>query len=870
MAELTKRAINIICTIGDRDISNKAILDLTVNRNFSDIANKFTMTIVDTPKANIGYDLELYMNAGHRDITLKYGDLNLDNFQTMKGTIWDYTCNFVGNIKTLQISGIVSAYSSSNIVGNTTYNIDWNSYVNKRKNTKQPWNITEIARISNNLAASTIKYGDREFSGSDFKNSYILYEQYRNAINYNSETIRLWNKSRFIDLPVPDLFVPVNNIPSAEEEKSSYNSWSSSKSDYHEYWKYTSDKGPWGKLHRDTYTSSRVGVMWDTWSSLTYKHRYKTITTGYLYQGFREAGKYIRVVDIIDITNIYIGPDVLIKGSNGNIETMNDWIWKVYPGAYSIFSDGAKLINMIINSSDFFGQTSFKYNSKDGNYYLYNNTGAVISLPINGYTEEDFKNNPSVVIGNTYINIGSIRSSELRDALNRFARLYVVDFVDESSKSYYLKGYSSNHGGNNTQRWSSLEAIPAYLRKAFEPGYEYTRFEKLFVRDALASTENTIDETIYWKDASDNIRGFNYNGVLYIEAKPGTPSYTQASFLNSGAGVDISYIVKQLARLEGWLLDERYITQTATMSNSDTYIMNGITAVDFIYNNLMPNSITPVGRYQLNKEHVSSDGTKYSTITLTSAASGFILYFDDNKYVHYRPVDSAKISTTDIRLGYNIPDSPVISFSVNTKGTAFYNQSNTKISTLTVTTGQEISELNGVQNATGVNVVESSTHNSFLDDWYGGSYAGMESYISNGNSESNYYTKCISENLVNNILVSSKEDRASVTADMQKAVDKIKNFTILGTMQMWGNTKIKPAHYINILNMIKGGINNSDSVQTHPSSGMYLIQSQTDKISDSGFIQELNLIRKTKDLDKLLIQDDIDWDKQAAWIGTLG
>ena len=221
-------------------------------------------------------------------------------------------------------------------------------------------------------------------------------------------------------------------------------------------------------------------------------------------------------------------------------------------------------------------------------------------------------------------------------------------------------------------------------------------------------------------------------------------------------------------------------------------------------------------------------------------------------------------------MGYNIPDSPVISFSVNTKGTAFYNQSNTKISTLTVTTGQEISELNGVQNATGVNVVESSTHNSFLDDWYGGSYVGMENYISSGNSESNYYTKCISESLVNNILVSSKEDKASVTADMQKAVDKIKNFTVLGTMQMWGNTKIKPAHYINILNMVKGGINNSDSVQTHPSSGMYLIQSQTDKISDSGFIQELNLIRKTKDLDKLLIQDDIDWDKQAAWIGTLG
>ena len=72
------RQILILLRIGKMDVSQKCVDSVTVDRNFSDVGDKFSITLVDSPDTNILYDLELYMASGYRDITLKYGDISED------------------------------------------------------------------------------------------------------------------------------------------------------------------------------------------------------------------------------------------------------------------------------------------------------------------------------------------------------------------------------------------------------------------------------------------------------------------------------------------------------------------------------------------------------------------------------------------------------------------------------------------------------------------------------------------------------------------------------------------------------------------------------------------------------------------------
>ena len=94
---MDKRQILVLLRIGNIDISNKCVLSVELDRNFSDVGNKFNITLVDSPDNNILYDLELYMASGYRSILLKYGDISKDKLLAFNGTIWDYTNTFVGN-----------------------------------------------------------------------------------------------------------------------------------------------------------------------------------------------------------------------------------------------------------------------------------------------------------------------------------------------------------------------------------------------------------------------------------------------------------------------------------------------------------------------------------------------------------------------------------------------------------------------------------------------------------------------------------------------------------------------------------------------------------------------------------------------------
>ena len=135
---MDKRQILILLQIGPVNVSHKCVKSVSVDRKFSDVGDKFSIDIIDTPDANTSYDLELYMAAGYRQITLKYGDLTgeteengiySDNLVSFKGTIWDYTNSFVGNMKVLTVTGIMNRYSHSRVgAAEYTYNIDWNNY----------------------------------------------------------------------------------------------------------------------------------------------------------------------------------------------------------------------------------------------------------------------------------------------------------------------------------------------------------------------------------------------------------------------------------------------------------------------------------------------------------------------------------------------------------------------------------------------------------------------------------------------------------------------------------------------------------------------------------------------------------------------
>ena len=82
---------------------------------------------------------------------------------------------------------------------------------------------------------------------------------------------------------------------------------------------------------------------------------------------------------------------------------------------------------------------------------------------------------------------------------------------------------------------------------------------------------------------------------------------------------------------------------------------------------------------------------------------------------------------------------------------------------------------------------------------------------------------------------------------------------------MWGNTKVCPARNITITNMLKGGSDYLSIPRRHPSSGKYLILSMQDRISDAGYIQNLNLLRYSADVAKSINPYKIDYTKTPEY-----
>lgn len=298
-------------------------------------------------------------------------------------------------------------------------------------------------------------------------------------------------------------------------------------------------------------------------------------------------------------------------------------------------------------------------------------------------------------------------------------------------------------------------------------------------------------------------------GDYYKKVKPGEPGYSNGFFVKY-SGRKPSTIVKWLCDLEGWDTNNgATITPTAAISKDEDFIQTEMTAEQYINECLVPLSTT-------------EDKKK----------SGFKFFFK-GKTAYYQPVEGTDIKNlTSITLGYNVKNSPVISFQINTKGTAMITQQDDSVTGIELITGQAAGAINFSSDKS------DTKDDAKLDD--AGYNAQLASYLGISTEDwkeqgAGAFSTFHIGSLVQKINFSSGSADAMGAAG-NNAADKMRQLMIKAELNMWGDSRIEPNSYIQITNLLKGG-------RQHYSSGRYLIMRQTDTIGSNGFTQNLQLIK---------------------------
>ena len=414
-----------------------------------------------------------------------------------------------------------------------------------------------------------------------------------------------------------------------------------------------------------------------------------------------------------------------------------------------------------------------------------------------------------------------------------------------------------------------------------------------------------------WADDDANIRAFQStnDSNIYIQMNPEKQYFGAGSFIYNNFGVDPSYIVKQLCKLEGWKYTDTSIVQTELVPCSDAFKMQNQSALQFINDVLIPVSITPLGDYTL-KVDKDGDGKK-DTYTMDQPVGGFVAWFDSNNVFHYEPLSNLyKYDKRNILLGYNVKNSPVISFQVDTKGTCFYTTNNQVINAISLVTGKEIEE---VATSTSQQILEYNKvkgHNEALDEFFGFTYEQIQELYASDSIDTSYtfwagfgedakvlvdgvptsiddlYTpptdaetesiktywgdnqrfmpivtttatvisSLIQDRLVTSVPSSGVTNEKTMAAQLADARSQVEKFMITASMSLWGDPRITPASMIKVTNLIK-----SSYTELHPTSGDYLVLKQTDTISSDTFTQKLSLIRANANLTANINPQNIDY-----------
>ena len=868
------KALNFYLTIGGKNLSHKAVKAYEMERNFADVANKFSMTIIDHPSVSLT-DLELYMASGHRACTFSYTDeSDPSKYQKFAGQIWDYDCTFVGDMKQLNISGYASRVVSGNdIAGEYTYNIDWNNYYNKRQDETQPWNGLLLSSYKGTQVykwEQKMNELDEDSDKQYFLNSMTLDSKFMSMYNSNSVFVKVTGRGGSIQLPIPDMFTTME-IGASKKEKQIDDTVDPK----NRFWGKLTEENLVDNLATDLFMcpaeppssnkSSKKSkpIMRANSKTGTFKVRNKRPTSGNKFYNTTGRGGY----------------STCIQGEYKS--GSHDSQCNVLPNCVGYASGRFNEIY-----SEITGYQGAKYASLNCDAEGFVNRAKSLGLSVGNTPRE-----------------GAIMcwqgSGDLAGHVAVVEKVYDNNHVQTSESGWHANNAFWNQDRyNNNGRWGQGASYP-FLGFIYNPAASGSEGQ---INDTLSKGNSGLlatmndygggdKQTLVYKDSGSNVRAFSFcttekdsnnkvtykpiEGQSWIQLNPKKSYYGAGILLQTSTGVDISHIVKQLATLEGWKYDDTTIAQTELVPCSDKFKMQNQTARQFINDVLIPMAITPVGEY------TKTNGQK---IKLDRGQGGFTLYFKGNT-VYFQPLNgSNQRDLTNISLGYNIPHSPVISFKVSTKGTCFYTTNSSSMNAMSIVTGKEVEEVVTSDKSSVDNYNRVKGHSESLDNFFGYTYEYINSAYNgkyqtsatnsagysplNDASYNNgaYESEFIQKGLVNKVPTSAVNGEQEAITTLSSAYNKIKQFTIQASMNLWAHKLISPNSVVQVTNMVKS--TNSNIAQKHPTSGKYLVLKQKDSFSDGQFVQQLSMIRYG-DNHTSINPDNIDWSKKANLVDLI-
>lgn len=868
------KALNFYLTIGGKNLSHKAVKAYEMERNFADVANKFSMTIIDHPSVALT-DLELYMAAGHRACTFSYTDeSDPSKYQKFAGQIWDYDCTFVGDMKQLNISGYASRVVSGNdIAGEYTYNIDWNNYYNKRQDETQPWNGLLLSSYKGTQVykwEQKMNELDEDSDQQYFLNSMTLDSKFMGMYNSNSVFVKVTGRGGSIQLPIPDMFTTME-IGASKKEKQIDDTVDPK----NRFWGKLTEENIVNNLATDLFmcpaeepsgqsSKKSKSIMRANSQTGTFKVRNTRPVQGNKFYITTDNGGW----------NTCIQGKYNTGGHDSQCDVLPNCVGYASGRFNEIYSEitgyqGSKYKNLNSNAEDFIeraNQAGLRTGStpKEGAIMCWEGIGTAAG---------------HVAIVETVYDDGHVLTSESGY---------------EASKAFW----NSNRYKGNDGNWGQGTgySFRAFIYNPAASGSEGQLNDTLSKGNSgLLAMMNDYGggdkQTLVYKDSSSNVRAFSFcttekdsdnkvtfkpiEGQSWIQLNPKKSYYGAGILLQTSTGVDISHIVKQLATLEGWKFDDTTIAQTELVPCSDKFKMQNQTARQFINDVLVPMAITPVGEY------TKTNGEK---IKLDRGQGGFTLYFKGNT-VYFQPLNgSNQRDLTNISLGYNIPHSPVISFKVSTKGTCFYTTNSSSMNAMSIVTGKEVEEVVTSDKSSVDNYNRVKGHSESLDNFFGYTYEYINSAYSgkyqtsatnsagysplNDASYNNgaYESEFIQKGLVNRVPTSAVNGEQEAITTLASAYNKIQQFTIQASMNLWAHKLISPNSVVQVTNMVKSM--NSNIAQKHPTSGKYLVLKQKDSFSDGQFIQQLSMIRYGNSHTSIN-PDNIDWSKKANLVDLI-
>lgn len=312
-------------------------------------------------------------------------------------------------------------------------------------------------------------------------------------------------------------------------------------------------------------------------------------------------------------------------------------------------------------------------------------------------------------------------------------------------------------------------------------------------------------------------------------------AYRSALPLQYG-GVYISDIVEKLCKIEGWTSEVTPTTWTSYEAIQDSLIMDGRDALDYIVNVLAP------------------------LATSESGYTGYIVKLENN-HLTFQPAIPDRLGTLEIKMGHNIPDSPVLSFTCKTRGTFIMYGISEEVSTVTnysnesavlqtYTKSESFIESKFASKSTtqGSNWFSKGLfsyygflnnlegYNSFFTTFYGDDFY----YGSDSNTiVKNQVNASLSTSLIRSTPYSSLGDLSG--AQVLNDLSRFEETSIKAEINIIGDNRIIPNSYIEVINMTRRG--------RHYTSGIYWINKITDSFSKGTWTQKLECNRYNSNVD---------------------